>query len=488
MPFEHDIFVSYAHIDNQVVVGPEGWIETLDRVLALRVSQLRGKPVRIWRDKKLRGNDVFGDEIVEQLPKAATVVSVISPRYLTSEWCQRELDAFLAATAGGRVDNKMRVFKVVKTQVDRTKEPVALQKAIGYDFFTVDKANTARELSLIPALSSNEEMRLFYLKLDDLARDLAELLPRLEGAVVAPASPSAESKGCVYLAETTSDLREHRDLIRRELTESGYTVLPDEVLPLVGPECEAFVRKQLEKCKLSVHMLGASYGVVPEASTRSIVEMQYELAVERASAGEFCHLSWIPPGLSGVEEPQQRFLALVREDRRNSERDDVLEQPIADFKTQLHTRLNPPAVKKGTTATFQASPATRKRIYLISDKRDDANPLFDLLFQLKYDVVPSAFDGDDAQVRQDHEENLRECDGALVYYGAGNSLWLRAKLRETEKIAGQGRTKPPIVAGVYVAPPGTPEKERYQSHDVAVIRGAATPTADELRPFLERLA
>ena len=51
------------------------------------------------------------------------------------------------------------------------------------------------------------------------------------------------------------------------------------------------------------------------------------------------------------------------------------------------------------------------------------------------------FDGDEAEIREYHEENLRTCDGVMIFYGAGNEPWLRRKLRELQKSAGYGRTK-----------------------------------------------
>src|SRR5580765_1809768 len=90
--FENDVFVSYAHIDDQSLAeGKPGWIAIFHRALEIRLAQLLGKPPRIWRDPKLQGNDVFADKLVDRLPRAAVLVSVLSPRYIKSEWCLREL-------------------------------------------------------------------------------------------------------------------------------------------------------------------------------------------------------------------------------------------------------------------------------------------------------------------------------------------------------------------------------------------------------------
>ena len=97
------------------------------------------------------------------------------------------------------------------------------------------------------------------------------------------------------------------------------------------------------------------------------------------------------------------------------------------------------------------------------------------------------FEGDEAEVREDHEENLRTCDGVLVLYGAANEVWLRRKLRELQKSAGYGRTKPPATVAICVLPPNTPEKARLRTHDAMVIRASDTFSPEPLIPFLSRL-
>ena len=80
---EKDIFMSYAHLDNETLTEDEkGWVSAFDNALQKRVSQLIGRKADIWRDRKLHGNDIFGNEIVDQFPKLKIFVSIVSPRYL----------------------------------------------------------------------------------------------------------------------------------------------------------------------------------------------------------------------------------------------------------------------------------------------------------------------------------------------------------------------------------------------------------------------
>ena len=108
MHFEKDLFISYAHIDNKPLTPEQhGWITRFHGSLETLLSMRMGGKARIWRDDKLRGNDVFANEIVEQFAQTAVLVSVLTPRYLNSEWCNKEVAEFCkcAEENGGLVVN-----------------------------------------------------------------------------------------------------------------------------------------------------------------------------------------------------------------------------------------------------------------------------------------------------------------------------------------------------------------------------------------------
>lgn len=130
-----------------------------------------------------------------------------------------------------------------------------------------------------------------------------------------------------------------------------------------------------------------------------------------------------------------------------------------------------------------------RRIYLVHDQRDE-DAVIDLeehLFERGFEVMVSAFEGDEAQVRRDHQESLSECDAVLLYYGAGNDPWLRRKLREVQKSAAFGRQRPLLGTAIYVAPPDTARKARLKTREAVVIHGKATFEPSQLEPFIQGL-
>jgi hypothetical protein len=498
MSFENDAFISYAHIDDQPLVeGQKGWVSSFHRALEIRLAQLMGRPPSVWRDPKLSGNDIFSDRLVQRLPRVALLVCVLSPRYVRSDWCMRELHEFIkatSATGGLRIGDKARVFKVVKTPVPLGQQPEEFRSLLGYDFYTVDpEIGRARELS---QTADAEAQRLYWLKLDDLAHDIAESLERMDRGAELEAPASAEAK-TVYLAETSFDMRDARDVVRRELLGHGHVVLPDRPLPLVGPECEEAVHEQPPRSCLSIHLIGRNYGLIPEGARESVVVIQNELAIERAQGGDFARLVWLPPGFSSEEEKQLQFVDRLQTDVRIQAGADILQTPLEDFKSAVLERLQPPppapapaAEAAAPAAEGAAEPAEGLvRIYMIYDQRDGDAPqaVEDYLFREGYEVIVPVFEGDEADVRREHEESLAVCDGVLLYYGTANELWLRRKLREILKSAAFGRKKPISGKAILVAPPGSATKQRLRTHEALVIdqQGGFDPAP--LRPFLSQL-
>ena len=53
-------------------------------------------------------------------------------------------------------------------------------------------------------------------------------------------------------------------------------------------------------------------------------------------------------------------------------------------------------------------------MYLIYDQRDgEVSAWADFLFEKGFEVVRPVFEGDEAEMRDYHEENLRRCDGSV---------------------------------------------------------------------------
>jgi hypothetical protein len=487
-----DAFISYARLDDLgLIEGRKGWVTNLHRALEIRLGQLLGKRPEIWRDRNPQGDDSFDEMRAERLSHVLALVSVVSPPYVKSECAHKELAAFCkAAEQQGAVQfsGAARIFKVLKTPVPLEMHPAELKSCLGYQFFSVDpQTGRVREFDEV---FGPEAQREFWIKLDDLAHDLCCLLEIVDGSGTALV-PRADPTKAVFLAETTVDLKEQREVIKRELQQYGYTVFPDNALPAIEAELRELVRAYLAQCHMSIHLIGQNFSLVPEGSVQSLVEIQNELAIERSRQGDFSRLLWIPLGLQVKDERQQRVIEQLRLDPRLQKGADLLESFLEDLKTVIQERLKQ-AQMRLPEPHHPALPGPGRdhaRLYLIYDQRDMdiISPWEDFLFEQDFEILRPVFEGDEADIREYHEENLRACDGALIVFGSGNECWLRRKLRELQKTRGYGRTKPMPTIAISLVPPRRADKERFRTHEAIVIPQWAGFSPEPLQPLISRL-
>jgi len=481
---ESDVYISYAPVDNRPLAsGQEGWISQFHRNLEIRIEQLSGEAIRVVERPPVEEAAV-SEELIGAVPGAKAMVTVVSPPFVKSRNCIREAETFWrsAHEAGNfRLDHRTRMLKVVKTPVAPADVPDALGEVfsnlLSFDFFMRDP-ESGRMWELDETFGVQARRR-YYERIYDLAWELCHLLRAFQSGP----QRQAETASCgrtVYLAETTSDLQEARDRLKRELLEHGHTVLPDRPLPLNAVQLELAVLDCLRRCEFAVHPVGSIYGMVPEQSEHSVVELQDRIASRHArETGALTRLIWLPRERAAPEPRQADFIRHLMEHASAQSGTDLIEESLEAFKAILTGELNPaPAQIPEAPRAESAAPL----IYLICDPADEAavEPLEDYLYDQGFDVTTPHFDGSESDVAAHHRRNLVRCDAALIYYGAGSKGWVESKLMDVQQAAGFGRERPLQARIVYVAPPLDRRKERFRTHQAQVVR----PESVELHPLL----
>jgi len=494
---DSDVLLSYAAIDDYPLQeGKPGWVSQLHRNLEVRMEQLSGEKVHIARLPEDAISPAIEAELLQQVPEAKAMISVVSPPFVKSEVCMREVQRFWngAERTGGRyVKEKSRLLKVLKTAVSDQQMPRPLvdifSPLFGFEFFELD-AETGRIREFDETFGPVLKQR-FFERVYDLAYDgcqVLSLLKQVRGRDDSTTTPDPHRRW-VYLATTTSDVADERDRIKRELLERGHIVLPDAPLPMLSRDVETMVRDCLSKCTIAIHLLGDRYGVTPEDSSESLPALQLRLTADLASRPELQRLIWMPGDGDSADERQRAFVRRVQEDPALHRHAEIIEGNLNLLKKDLIRRLAPPEENLKAAVPVEASGGTPK-LYLICDAKDEAavETLEDYLFGQGLEVMLPAFDGADSDAAALHQENLLTCDAVLVYYGAAPKAWVDIKLRELLKATGYGREKPIALQSVYIAPPDDRRKERFQSHQAGVIRqpGEFKPCA-ELDAFVSQV-
>lgn len=487
--FEKHLFISYAHIDNLPLTREQqGWVSRFHVALDAMLSMRIGGPARIWRDQKLAGNDIFADEILAQFSKTALLISVLTPRYVASDWCAREVREFCKAaeqSGGVVVDRKLRVIKVIKTPVDDDHLlPEVLRDVLGYQFYVFDAEQTPLELD--PAYGPDIEQK-FNLKLAKLAWDISKQLKQLEDVTrgESPDTGPHASKPTVYLAETSWDQRQSREALETELRLHGYAILPDAELPRDEAGYVAEVTRLLTRAELSVHLVGAGYGAVPDGpAQRSVVVLQNELAVARSQASGLRRVIWLPAGITTSHGEQQTFIDALQHDAVAQAGADLIVGDIEAVKAAVHAALarlrmpEPPPAREGA--------GVGPLVYLICDERDRPAtvPLRKYLKSRGLDVQIPIFEGDAATVRRGNQDLLARCDAVVVFYGAGDESWKRAVDSDLRKMKGYRGDRPLRASYTYLAEPATGAKtdllEMEEPNLMNGLAGLSEPAVERL--------
>jgi hypothetical protein len=463
MAFEKQVFISYAHIDNEPLSeNQQGWITRFHTSLSAMLGMRLGRKSEIWRDIKLSGNDIFADEILQQFPKTALLIAVLTPRYVESEWCTREVKEFCktAQTTGGiLVDNKSRVIKVVKIPVsDETALPDPMKLALGYPFYVFDEQQTPLELD--PAYGE-EFTQKYNLKMAKLAFDVAQLIKKMESQTAALSATPITDKPTIYLADCSIDRREDREAVNSDLRLHGYPILAEVQLPTEEATFMGELSTILGRCKLSIHIVGNNYGVVPDGpSEKSVIVLENELAIHYSKKFGLKRIIWLPSGTKSDSPRQQQFIDLLLRDPQAQFGADLITGDLEELKLAIHAalkKMETPPPPPPPTAT--AEPGT-KLVYLICDERDRKGtiPLRKFLKSQGFETNIPVFEGDAATVRQSNQDLLSTCDAAIIFYGAADESWKRSVDAELRKAPGYRTGKAPLAPYIYLAEPATDDK------------------------------
>jgi TIR domain len=465
--YEHDVFVSYAHVDDRPFIdaaaGQErssGWVSTLVRHLKNELAQKVGRSdaVSVWFDSNnLRGNHKLTDEIAARLAHAASFVAILSPGYIASQWCQDEAHMFARACGG---DPGRRLFVIEKEPLDDEPGPPAFGDRRAYRFWYRDRAEQPRTFA-IPQPRVDEID--YFRQIEDVARDLRNLCRDMRGnranqanapvgAVPITAQPRPATSG-VFLAEVTDDLEFKREEVRRYLEQQSVSVLPQLSYPLGRAEFAAALDADLVNSRLFAQLLGP----VPGKRPPDVPEGYGWLQLDGAQRRGLPILQWRSPDLmpEGVDWPRHRELL---------ELETVQATSLESFKRAIMAALAPPPPPPQRPGTGE-----RPLVFLNTELRHR-----EIASQIRSAVGDRAvwaepmFEGPAETVREDLEQNLICCDAMVMVY-ADNQGWVRAQLRNFHKLA--PRRERPSRAILVDAPPEQKPELGFFLPDMVVIDG-----------------
>ena len=135
----HDVFVSYSHgdFDQAGTSLLKDWSTQFIELLNNNLSTVLCQPVSIFLDDSKRPENAVNrlasltNQFKEKIEKTALLQVLMSPQYLHSQWCQKELELWVTSQSyrSGNRERRIAVARVLET--DHKDWPQALKDAAG---------------------------------------------------------------------------------------------------------------------------------------------------------------------------------------------------------------------------------------------------------------------------------------------------------------------------------------------------------------------
>jgi hypothetical protein len=458
--YDHDVFVSYAHLDNE---GDLPWVSTLVHDLNIRIPERLGtKGVQIWRDDRLEGNRPFTPDIFQAIQRAATLLIVMSPGYVKSQWCTRERSSFLDfARDCVRTD---RIFIVEYLDTNRSEIPAEFRDLIGYKFWT-QEGGTTRPLGMSGVKGDDYWNRLLTLR-DSIAKTLEQMRSaQRSGPILDPARES------IFLAQSTDDLEAREEELVGYLSQMGLSIRPQTRYPEDSEQAFASaMESDLKHCSAFVQLLSRLPGRRTRfANGQRLPVFQHRIA--RTVGNPILQWRELDDDPAAVTDETHRELL-----------DGARACGFEEFKRSVveTARRQPqePRTRRSNVAVF------------VNADRDDLNMARELSELLAQEGVESYWpinEGSPEKVRRDLEENLKACDGLVLIYGSSEPSWVRDQLRQGRKILSQ-RERDLTALAIFLGPPPQKHELAVALPQLVMLDGRAGITAEPLRPFVRKLA
>jgi hypothetical protein len=400
-------------------------VHSLAALLQNNLGRLLREDPSIYIDDRLELGTAIPAELVERVTSSRMMLVVLSPRYLSSPWCQTELTMFLQA----RADATQNVVVIEAERIDRAEWPHELRDMQTLAFWRQDRWSGVPE-RFDPAPGGETE-GVFRKRVNELSYFVANRLR----AAVRGAEP--ELKGDVWIAEPTDDLVDEWEDLAGAVRQAGWRVLPASPYPVHEQGVyTAALERHLSRARLFVQLLGPKPGRRPLWGGPQFPLLQANAARRFAARDRgVTWLRWrtkVTPG-----ELPSDYAALLREG-------EVQEVPFGEFRLEVLGRLKqadsrvmvadvPPV--SGRTATSREATGDAAEpvfVYVHSDDVDRslAEEIQKSLLNLRVESIATApVTSDDLprSIRAAQLQPLDHCDGVILVYGTTPPTWVLAQ-------------------------------------------------------------
>jgi len=443
--FRWDVFLSYAHVDNdRAATQSRGWVTRFYDELHDALQKRSEREVTVFWDTDLRANQRFTPAIRAATESSALLVVLTSPRYLSSSYSKDEVEWFCQQAAkdryGAVLDSasyETRLFNVRLYDIPHPEWLPPLRGLNEYKYFSPARSDS-------PAAPVRAE-RLGQ-RVPRLADDIIRTLKVMDSMRVArdPTTPVKVTRSrdtfSVYVAKVHESLVPHQEAV--------LDMLGARKIDVLGPaSTEDLARQLISKSQVSIHLLNGfgDCGVerqleLGKGAPRQIIWLSRQVDLEKSDLSSF----------------EQKLLALES-------------ATGADRKYELMNGENfaediVDAIKVLRCSWDEQVWAREQTQDLFIDVRDNdrshAVQLFDYLSS--QEIPPTTIQRyPDQPTDEAFREHVRRAKAIVFFYGSINKETLEGRLNDLTEVV-RLRRQPIEMISVFAAPPPvkTPEDIR----------------------------
>ncbi|WP_242187266.1 TIR domain-containing protein [Sphingomonas sp. CARO-RG-8B-R24-01] len=460
---QYDVFISYAHLDNEPEEGANGWVTDFVRRLRRALNAYLGAEAEIFFDTIVNSGNVTLEALERAAANSAILIGIGSPSYAARPWLKKELDAFRATCT----DNE-RLFLIERLRVPKTPGyPPPMNRKIGKRFWEQKEFEAAD----VPISATDPRYNAMVL---DVAKRVQEQLEPLRtdrnaklAAGVATGDKPAQR---VLIAQGTDDVVDQIDEVRRYLQQfpEFVTVLPADEYPQGGAEFAAAFAKDLATADFFVQLLGNAAG----RRTWGIEQGYTRFQLEEAQKAKVPVVQWRSTHLRPEAITNEAYRSLVEEPK-------VVVSGLEEFKAALLERARTPV------AVAERTPS---QVFVNTDRDNvvTARSVRRQFEEAKYTVSMPLLEGSTGEARKHLYTQFNDCGVIFFVNGSDDPAWLDTQKRTFDTIS-RKRAKPPRSAVVCTVPPGERPAEDFLGKLLKEIDCSAGYDSALVRDFIKTL-
>lgn len=291
----HEVFVSYARVNNSLPGESQGWVSSFAGHLETQLREWLGSSqVGVFLDPQIQSQVDIQPAIVQRVRAASALVIVMSKGWLDSvRWCRQELYEFLKV----RGLSSRRIWVIQIQPTDRNDWPSEIVGLKSADFYALDSDDkTPRRLGW-PLPHTRTHL--------DFFNELNRLAWQIQGELKSQPAQLAETAPTVWLGDPADSVENDWLGLATAVQQANFLIAPKGPRSYSAIDSVLFEKElasDLGASLLRVQLLGRTPSRLSSWSNVPLDHLQKNRADLAPSNREWPVVRWRPPGLDPLKD------------------------------------------------------------------------------------------------------------------------------------------------------------------------------------------